>query len=1103
MMQQFSRDDHTRPRRSRRSRAIGASALALTMVLAIGGPANATAAPSDPTARAAADGHQQGLTVAELRTDNVVNPLGIDNPTPALSWQLTGRVNGQRQSAYRILVAQQPGDLRSGRDLLWDSGKVTSDESVGIPYGGPALASSHRYYWSVQVWDQSGLASTPGPAARWEMGLLNDNDWAGAQNISPDVGEATSWSDFTLDADFTIVAGAASFLFRAKDSRNYYMWQINTANEPGKVLLRPHVQVNGSFANLGDIDISSVIPPETAGEQHHFTLRADGPTLTTFIDGTQVDTRTDTAQVKGTLGFRTSVSNGVTEKASYDNIVVRDLAGNTLFSDDFSATPDQYFPQSTITDGQLQPSGDPVLLVNDPSAPILRRDFHLDKKIAAARAYVYGLGFYELHLNGQKVGDHQLSPANSQYAQRSLYDTYDVTRLLATGENAVGIWLGNGYGERFNPYGFRWTGPKLAKLRLAITFADGSRQDVITDDGWTWSTGPIVANDIYAGETYDARQERTGWDTAGFDAAGWKPVRTVAAPSGQLVANTMPAERVVDTIRPIRLTQPKPGVYVYDLGQNFAGWTRLQVAGPAGSTVRLRTAEELGDDGMLDTVTNRSAASTDTYVLAGSGRTETYEPRFTYHGFRYLEVTGFPGTPTIDSIQGRVVHADVESTGDFSSSDPMLNRIWQNNRWGILNNSMSTPTDTAVRDERTPPAMDVQAYADASTREFGMNRFYAKYLGDLPPGVALPSDDVKSQYPDMAGGQVALAWTLFEQYGDRATLARNYPAMKKFVDTNAAAHPDHIWPENLGFGDWCPPDRSPAARGGLGGPGAGGNCTSEVSIVNTALWYQQALDTAKAAAALGIPADAEHFNQVADAVKLAFNDHFLNAAGNGYGSGRQTTSVLPLALGMVPDERLQAVGAQLVDTIMTADAGHLDTGIFGTRYLVDALARIGRLDVAMTILHQTSYPGFGFQISRGATTSWEQWLCAAGMQTHDHAMFAGINSSLYTVLAGIVPGDPGYRTVTIRPQLPPGLHQVRASQRTVRGTVSSSWLSAGRSFRLSVVIPVNASGTVHVPLSGAPADGVRATAGAEFLRVEDGAAVYAVGSGHWDFAVTG
>lgn len=1058
------------------------------------------ASPGGPGIAVASSGR---ITVGQLTADGAANPLGTDDTRPSLGWQLHSSARDDRQTAYRVLVASSPKRLNAKDADVWDSGRVRTADSVGVPYGGPKLTSSRAYYWTVQVWDAQGRASRWSPPGHWETGLLDTAAWQGAQWISPDTGSSDSWSDFTLDTDFTIKTGAASVLFRVKDAQDYYMWQINAAQTAGKVLLRPHVQSGGRFTNLGEVDLSPVVTTANANAPHHLTIRAEASRITTSIDGTQVDTRTDTTLTAGTLGFRSSVTNGVSEDALYDNIAVHSLGGAALFSDDFSTSPDPLFPDTAISDGRLEPRGDPTLLDAEPDAPMLRRAFSLDgKKVATARAYVFGLGFYELHLNGAKVGDQVLAPASTPYDKRDLYTTYDVTDDLRGGANTVGLWLGNGYDERFSPYGFRWTGPQQAVVLLDVTYTDGHRQTITTDNKWSWSTGPITSNGIYAGETYNAELEKPGWDTPGFDATSWQPVRTVQAPTGTLTAATAPPIRVTDTLAPVRLTQPKPGVYVYDFGQNIAGWERLRVKGAAGTTVRMRTAEEIGDDGMLDTTTNRSAAATDTFTLAGARTTETYEPRFTYHGFRYVEVTGYPGTPTAKSLDARVVHTDVTSTGTFSSSDPLLDQIWQNNRRTILNNSMSTPTDNPVRDERTPPGMDVQAYHDASVREFGMDGYYADYLQDMPPGVPLPNDAGNAQQPDMDGDQITLAWTLYEQYGDRATLESVYPGMKEFVDTNATDVPGHIWPADRGFGDWCPPDHSSNANGGLGNPSAG-DCTSEVSVVNTALSYLQAVDVAKAAEALGHSDEAAHFTQIADAIKQAFNTAFLNAAGDTYGDGRQTTSVLPLAFGMVPAQNVGKVGDQLVDTILTKDAGHLDTGIFGTRYLMDALAGIGRTDVAMKVLDQRSYPGFGYEIAKGATTSWEEWTYFSSMESHDHAMFAGINASFYTQLGGIQPTGPGYRTVTIAPQIPTGLHHAAASIATVRGRVASSWTNDDDRTVLDVNVPVGSTATVHVPHLGRTHVEVHATSGARPQHGGHDETVYTVGSGQWRFTVTG
>jgi alpha-L-rhamnosidase len=1002
-----------------------------------------------------AAGFDPALQAFDLRVDNVVNPLSARG-TPTLSWKLRSGRPGERQTAYRILVASSPRLLAEHRADVWDSGRVAAADSVAVPYRGPAVVAGKRNYWTVEVWGARGGTPAKADPAWWETGA----DWAGAQWITPDTGDAYAWQDFVLDVDFTIKAAAASVVFRAAGSDDFLMWQVNATEAPGKVLLRPHAKSHGSFALLGETDLGAVITPQTVNAPHHLRIEARGSTVVTAIDGIEVDSRPVDAVRAGTIGFRTSISQGTPEVAAYDNLAVHGLDGTPLFSDDFSSTPDTRFPGATVTDGKLEPQGDPLLLAQSPDAPLLRHEFVLDKPVASARAYVYGLGFHELHLNGVKVGDQVLAPGSTPYDRRSLYDSFDVTAQIHNGRNAAGLWLGNGYGPRFSQYGFRWTGPKQGIMALVVTFTDGSRRTITTDDSWRWSAGPVTANDLYAGESYDARLAQDGWDRPGFDDSAWHPVRVTTAPSPSLTGSTAPPIRVVRTIRPVAVKQPRPGVYVYEFGENFAGWAQLRVAGPSGTTVRLRTAEELTADGMLDTTTNRNAASTDSYTLGAARGVQVYEPRFTYHGFRYLEVTGYPGTPDLGSVAGRVVHADVAATGHVETSDPLLNAIWANNRRAVLNNSMSLPTDNPVRDERTPPGMDVQAYHDASVLDFGMDAFYGKYLLDLPPGTALPSDDGNARLPDMGGGSVDLAWSLYEQYGDLGRLAAAYPKMQAFVDTNAAAYPGLIWPEDRGFGDWCPPDRSPNANSGQGNPSAG-DCFSERSVVNTALSFRQADDVAKAARALGKTGDAAHFADLATAIAAAFNAHFLD--GTTYGDGRQTTSILPLAFGIVPPDKVAGVGAKLVDTILTKNSGHLDTGIFGTRYLPEALARIGRIDVALTVLRQKTYPGFGYEIGRGATTPWEQWTYESGMETHDHAMFAGINAAFYTQFAGITPAAPGYASIAIAPQVPAGLGNVAASIDTVRGLVASEWTQTGCRFDLTVTVPANTTATVTLP----------------------------------------
>jgi alpha-L-rhamnosidase len=845
------------------------------------------------------------ITPVEPRVEYSVNPLGIDTVQPRLSWKLTATQRAQKQTAYQVLVASTDTNLAANIGDQWDSGKIASDETVGIVYGGSGLLSNKRYYWKVRVWDQGDNISSWSASAWWEMGLLGPGDWQG------------KWI------------------------------------------------------------------------------------------GTNVDKE----------------------------------------------------------------------------SPLFRKEFTIAKTVKKATAYVYGLGWYEMRLNGAKVGDRVLTPANTSYTQLNLYDSYDVTAYLRNGGNAVGLWLGDGYNGNYSIYGWRWQDAKRAILQMNIDFTDNSSMSVVTDETWRAADSPVTVSHIYDGETYDARLEKTGWDTYGYNAGSWEAVKIMTAPGGVIASNRMPPIRVVRTVRPVSMSQPQSGVYVFDMGQNFAGWTRLHVQGNSGVQLVLKHSELIGGNGMIDPWTNRNAKATDTYILKGAGP-EVYEPRFTYHGFRYVEVTGFPGTPTLDSIEGCVVHSDVESTGSFSCSNSLLNQIQSNFRWGIQSNLMSIPTDCCQRDERTPCQMDSICVEETAINNFQMDQYYTKWLRDIKGGRG---------NPDWNGDQVFPVWYLYQYYADKRILEQNYDNMKGFVDYLHTQAPGHIWTN--GYGDWCAPNID-----------TWDSYFNDVEVVNTALYYQMASIVSQAAGILGKPADATYYSSLAAQIKTACNSQLLNQSTNLYGDGSQTTALLPLAFGMAPADRQGAIVNNLVRNIMEEKSGHLDTGIFGTKYLVEVLADYGEADVAYTVLNQTTYPGFGDQINQGATTLWEQWYFKGGMDSHNHAMFGGTGASFYTRLGGIQPLSPGYKTISIKPYRPNGLTYVNSSVETVRGLVTSNWrLNGNNTFNHEITIPVNCTATVYIPAqnianvteSGNP---IGQAVGVAFLRMEGGYAVLSVDSGSFSFA---
>lgn len=719
----------------------------------------------------------------------------------------------------------------------------------------------------------------------------------------------------------------------------------------------------------------------------------------------------------------------------------------------------------------------------DMTSPLLRKDFPAAANIRKATAYVYSLGFYELHVNGAKIGDQVLSPVNSDYRKNLYYDTFDVTSLLHKGGNTVGLWLGTGYDRNYNQYGYRWMSAKQVILVLDIQYMDGTRSRVVTDESWKAAESPILSNSIYNGETYDARREKAGWDRPGYDDHDWQAVQTMPAPAGELRSRLMPPIKVLGTLRPVAVHQPKPGVFVFDLGQNIAGWTRVRARGPAGTTLVMRHAEELLPDGTLNIITNRAAKATDTFILKGTG-IEVYEPRFTYHGYRYMQMTGYPGTPTLDSVDARVVHDAFETAGHFETSNPLLNRINKNFHWGLVNNLMGIPTDNPVRNERTPCQMDSMVAEDTAIDNFDMNTFYTKWLQDIAGG---------RDAPNWAGDQILLAWRLYQQYGNRRVIEENYINSQQLVDAFAAqAGKPNAWSD--AFGDWCPP----------GQDGHYEHCFSEGAIVNGSIYYRATLLVSKMAEVLGKTSDARDYKERAKAILRQFNTNQFKEAAHGYGSGRQVTSVLPLAFDMVPDDQGPAVAQALFERMMGQDHEHLDTGIFGTRYLFDVLIDRGYVDAAYKALNQTTYPSYGDQIRMGATTTWEQWHYLGGMETHDHQMFAGPGSTLYSRLAGIQPAQPGYKEIEIKPAFPKGLTSVTCSLHTVMGEIVSNWRVQNGVVE-EITIPPNATAIVYVPAtdaghvkeSGHPAAQAE---GVHFLRVENRYAVFAVGSGSYRFS---
>lgn len=856
-------------------------------------------------------------TVVKLKCEYKTDPLSIDVARPRLSWQLQSSKQGVLQTAYQIRVAASQAQLKSNKDLLWDSGKVPSDQSLHVPYDGSALQSRQRVYWQVKVWDNRNKSSAWSPVAFWEMGLLSPSEWK-ASWITPDVKE-----------------------------------------DPQK---------------------------------------------------------------------------------------------------------------------------------SEPS-PFLRKEFTLAKPVATARVYVTSLGLYELNLNGKKVGDEVFTPGWTSYNKRLQYQVYDVTTQLTQGANALGAILGDGWYRGHIGWGQNNRnryGEKLALLlQLEVTFRDGTKEVIATDDSWRSATGPILASDIYNGETYDARLEFNGWAKPGLVADNWKPVKILDHSKQFLVASEGdPVKKIQELVPKKIMTTPK-GEKVADLGQNMVGWVRLKVKGNKGDKVTITFAEVLDKDGNFYTDNLRGAKNTDTYILKGEGE-EIYEPRFTFHGFRYVRVEGLPGALTNDNITGIVIHSAMEPTGTFSCSDPLINQLQQNIQWGQKGNFLDVPTDCPQRDERLGWTGDAQAFAPTASFNFNVASFFTKWMKDVAAD-QFKNGAVPDVVPDIlnlngepghggrsVGWAAATGWadaaliipyTLYLSYGDVRILETQYPSMKAWVQymQNRAGN-DYLWTGDKHYGDWLSFNTPHSDY-----PGA----YTEVDFIATAYFAYSSKLLSKIATLLGKQDDAKQYEELYQNIKTAFNKEYVTPTGR-LVSNTQTAYSLALEFDLLPEAQAQKAAQYLAEDVKKF--GHITTGFLGTPLICNVLTKTGKNDVAYFLLNRKHYPSWLYPVTAGATTIWERWDAQrpdgsfqdVGMNSFNHYAYGAIGDWLYKVVAGINIDEknPGYKKIVFHPQPGGGLTQARAVIETMYGKVSSEWTLENGQFMYKITVPPNTTATVILPGAG-------------------------------------
>ncbi|AJE41658.1 alpha-L-rhamnosidase [Streptomyces nodosus] len=1066
---------------SRRSVLAGAAATVAAATLDAVPAAAVPASGAVPTQGHAGHTGHDGLRVTAPTVEYVPHPLGLDAQRPRLSWPLASDKPGMRQSAYQIRVATSTTGL--SRPDVWDSGQVMSGESVLVPYGGPELRPRTRYFWSVRVWDADGRASGWSEPSWWETGLMKAGqwtaDWISAPASLTDAPslEGSSWIWFP-EGDPTSSVPAVTRWFRG------------IAGLPGGITAATLViSADDAYAvSMNGVEVART-DPETDIDGWRRPAVID--VLDRVHSGDNVIAVSATNASPGPAGLIAVLT---VRTASGEQRTVTDASWKAMDKEppaDWRGLgfDDAHWPAARVAAPWGEGPWGRVVPVTY-AVTQLRHEFRLrSRKVSRARLYATALGLYEAHLNGSRVGSDQLAPGWTDYRTRLPYQTYDVTSLLRPGANAVGVYLAPGwYAGDVGMFGPHQYGEHPALLaQLEVEYADGTSERITSGDGWRAASGAIVAADLHGGETYDARKETPGWTSPGFDDRGWLGVRGAGEVGpGLIVAQEAGPVRVAEELTPKKVTEPRPGVFVFDLGQNMVGSVRLRVSGAAGTTVRLRHAEVLNPDGTVYTANLRSAAATDTYTLKGHGE-ESFEPRFTVHGFRYVEVTGFPGTPSAKAVTGRVMYTSAPSTLDFETDVPMLNQLHHNITWGQRGNFLSVPTDTPARDERLGWTGDINVFAPTAAYTMESARFLSKWLVDLRDAQTAEGafTNVAPDVGGLGGGTagwgdagVTVPWSLYQAYGDRQVLMDAWPSVQAWL-TYLEKHSDRLLRPAEGYGDWLNVDDE-----------------TPKDVIATAYFAHSADLAARMATELG--KDPASPRGLFERVREAFRSAYVSADGRVKGD-TQTAYVLALSMDLMPDGLRKAAADRLVALIEARD-WHLSTGFLGTPRLLPVLTDAGHTDVAHRLLQQRSFPSWGYQIDRGATTMWERWdslrtdgsFQDPGMNSFNHYAYGSVGEWMYANIAGISAGRPGYREIVIRPRPGGAVTTSRATFTSVYGPVSTQWRQQAGRFTLTCTVPPNTTAEVWIPAS-TPKE-VTHTHGT-FLRRKDGCAVYRVGSG--------
>ncbi len=1013
--------------------------------------------------------------LVDLQCEYTAAPLNVDVASPRLSWKFDCRDRGAGQSAYQVLVASTVENLTADRGDLWDSGKTVSTDGIQIPYAGKPLVSGQKCFWKVRIWNQADQPSAWSQPASWAMGKLAPSEWTAKWITSP-VADAPDTSLLGYHAQTTQNADTIKwvqvdlgrsvpidavklhsldhevrgfgfpirFTIKASDDPNFDVAQTivdhsdNDYPNPGAVAVTfPATGIHGRYVRV----TANRLFRRTQGEHPCCFALAE---LEVFSGAKNVALHAPVTALDSIEGYGW---------------------GAAELTDGIGLAPDASAAQ--------RPMG-------IQSLPIFRKSFPVDKPVRRAAIYICGLGQYELHLNGKKVGDAVLVPGWTNYRKTCLYQAYDVTSQLHAGTDVIGVMLGNGMyrvidtAGRYNKFTQSF-GPLKVIVELDLTYSDGSTDRVGSDSSWLVSGGPITFSSIYGGEDDDARLEKRGWDSEPNLGSEWDHAVETDGPGGALVgsSHSAPPITVAQILNTQKITHPRPGVWVYDLGQNCAMMPAISVTGAAGATIRLTPGEVLFPDGTVSQQPSGGPAFY-TYTLKGAG-IETWSPRFTYYGSRYIEVTGavpagsenFSHLPVINELHGLFITSSSPAVGEFTCSNPLFTNTAKIIRWAMRSNMMSVLTDCPHR-EKLGWLEETHLVGPSLMYNFEIPALFNKISADTSDSQTSDGlvPDIAPEYPVFNGGFrdspewgsacVLIPWQVYQWYGDTHILAARYNTMKRYVDYLTTKSKDGIL--NYGLGDWYDLGPNPPGYAQL----------TPVALTATAFYVRDIAIVRDTAHLLGHDDDFAQYTDLERRIRASFNRAFYHVGTHSYATGSQTANAIPLAFGLAPEEDRAAILQKIVDNIRKHHNG-LTSGDIGYRYLLRALADGGRSDVIFDMNIRSDRPGYGMMLARGATSLTEAWDGRLE-SSQDHFMLGHIMEWFYSDLAGIKrdPAGSAYSKIIIQPTPVGDITWVKASYQSVRGLIQSNWKISGGLFDLDIVIPEGCTAQVRFPLGFKP-----------------------------------